>query len=175
MHEIRQLLPLLVSRRLLALVSGAMLLLLASWLLNIGSQKLLSQAQDAGRLIDIYQQLKGDIEQHKKDVKTIKKVALKLDKPAAITTSAVMTKVRSLAKQRSLSVREISTDVRQEQDGSRLMVSLETQGSYIRLKSLLGDLQQSYVKLRFESLRIEKTRRGQLVMWLKFSPGQAGS
>ncbi len=168
-------LPLLINRRLQWLALAVLMLLLVSAAFHAGSQNLLVQGRNAGKMIAIYQLLESDIASNKTKPVSAKPVALKPDNAAVISTAAVMTRVRSLAKQQSLSIREISTDMRQEQGGNWLMVNLEAQGSYRHVKTLLAELQQHYPQLRFDSLKIEKAKRGQLLLWLKFAPGQVGA
>ena len=168
-----QTLSLLINRRQQWLVLTVFMLLALSAAFHVGSYNLLLQGKNAGKVIAIYEQLKADIDDRAKH-ESARPVAHTQDAPAVITTAAVMTAIRSLAKKQSLSIREISTDVRQEQDGNHLLVSLEARGSYRHIKSLLAGLQQAYPQLRYDTLRIEKSKRGSLSLWLKFTPGQVG-
>ena len=88
-----------------------------------------------------------------------------------VTTASVMTQLRTMAKKNKLRIRDLSTDVRQEQGGNWLNVQMEARGGYARIKSLIFGLQQRYSQLRMEKIRIEKGKRGSLNVWLRFSPG----
>lgn len=137
------------------------------------SQQLLLQGQTAQKTIALHELLAPHIEAKAKtktkNKKTKSTAATK--PPAIITTAGVMTELRTIAGKNKLRIRDLSTDVRQEQDGNWLSVEMEARGNYAKIKSLLFELQQQYSQLRMEKIRIEKRKRGSLILWLRFSPG----
>ena len=156
------------------LIASAMVMAVTAVLYSIG-QQLLLQGQTTQKTLALHALLAPQIEaKTKTKEKKIKKkpgntVATK--SPTLVTTASVMTQLRTMAENNKLRIRELSTDVRQQQDGNRLSVEMEARGSYAKIKSLLFGLQQRYSQLRLEKIRIEKHKRGSLVLWLRFSPG----
>jgi hypothetical protein len=169
----RVMLPMLipVPVRQILILSGLVIMVMTVF--YVASQQLLLQGQTAQKTIALHAMLAPQIKAKAKakvsDNKSPKTKATK--PPAIVSTASVMTELRTMARKNKLRIRELSTDVRQEQGGNWLSVEMEAQGSYSKIKSLIFGLQQRYSQLRMEKMRIEKNKRGSLSLWLRFSPG----